>query len=572
MSGRFLLTAHLNRLINALLVVTSLATACGMALLVQQAQENSTSMGLTRDQLPVYEEALGLVQAISAERGPTNALLGGRGGDSHELAHARALSDQRFARLQVLLQGCRQCSVTAEQAANGYQTLLQARARVDQRLRATPDDPAPQDIATVVQGLFRALDSNFITADLTLHDLIQRSPAVAIYLVNAKLAARLRDTAGRLGSLLTPALQAQRLPSGAEQVQLLQTQGRINQLMDLLRSNLNLAPGRPEHDRFVQVQERYLGEGLDWYHQTLAALATNTAPTAASFAQGYVPTMVSILELRDEMLSLAHDEADALAREAQLRLWLTIAAAVGILLALGTGLLLLKQRLLTPLLANTQRLLSLSRRARPFGTVAEDDPRSLFAAFAQLEDELLQADRLREERDALIAELGVRAETDYLTGLANRRAFERELAQGVTRAPGQLAAIAFDIDHFKRINDTYGHAAGDLLLQQLAQRCRELLRPGDRIARIGGEEFAVLADVAQPTDALALAERLRCGIAEASFAVGPTEALPVTASFGVAVTPRLAEGVPVRLLAQADAALYRAKHRGRNCSEIAELG
>ena len=572
MSGRFLLTVHLNRLINALLVVTSLATACGMALLVRQAHENSTGMRLTRDQLPVYAEALRLVEAVSAERGPTNALLGGRGGDSRELARARALSDQRFARLQDLLQDCQQCSVTAEQAANGYQTLLQARARVDQRLWATPDDPAPQDIATLVQGMFRALDSNFITADLTLHDLIQRSPAVAIYLVNAKLAARLRDTAGRLGSLLTPALQAQRLPSGAEQVQLLQTQGRINQLMDLLRSNLNLAPGRPERDRFVQVQERYLGEGLDWYHQTLAALATGTAPSAASFARGYVPTMVSILELRDEALSLAREEADALAREAQLRLLLTIAAAVGILLALGTGLLLLKQRLLTPLLANTQRLLSLSRRARPLGTVAEDDPRTLFAAFAQLEDELLQADRLRQERDALIAELGIRAETDYLTGLANRRAFERELAQGVTSTPGQLAAIAFDVDHFKRINDTYGHAAGDLLLQQLAQRCRELLRPGDRIARIGGEEFAVLADVAQPADALALAERLRQGIAATPFAVGPTEALPVTASFGVAVTPRLAEGVPVRLLAQADAALYRAKHRGRNCSEIAELG
>ncbi|MDR6179999.1 hypothetical protein QE393_003259 [Pseudomonas sp. SORGH_AS 211] len=71
MSGRFLLTTHLNRLINALLVVTSLATACGMALLVQQAHENSASMGLTRDQLPVYEEALRLVEAVSAERGPT---------------------------------------------------------------------------------------------------------------------------------------------------------------------------------------------------------------------------------------------------------------------------------------------------------------------------------------------------------------------------------------------------------------------------------------------------------------------------------------------------------------------
>ena len=572
MSGRFLLTAHLNRLINVLLVVTSLATGCGMVLLVHQAHENSTGMDLTRDQLPVYEEALRLVEAISAERGPTNALLGGRDGDPRALARARALSDERFARLRDLLQGCRQCSVNAEQAESGYRALLQARAQVDQRLRATPDDPGPPEIAIVVQGMFRALDSNFITADLTLHDLIQRSPAVAIYLVNAKLAARLRDTAGRLGSLLTPALQAGRLPSRAEQVQLLQTQGRIQQLMDLLRSNLNLAPGRPERDRFVQVQERYLGEGLDRYQQTLAALADGTTPSAARFAQSYVPTMVSILELRDEMLSLARVEADALAREAYLRLLLTIAAAVGILLALGTGLLLLKQRLLAPLLANTQRLLSLSRRYRPAGAVTEDDPRTLFAAFAQLEDELRQADRLREERDALIAELGIRAETDYLTGLANRRAFERELAQGVTTTLGYLAAIAFDIDHFKRINDTYGHAAGDLLLQQLAQRCREFVGPGDHIARIGGEEFAVLADVAEPADALALAERLRQGIAEEPFAVGPTEALPVTASFGVAVTPRLAEGVPVRLLAQADAALYRAKHRGRNCSEIAELG
>ncbi len=194
MSGRFLLTAHLNRLINILLVMTSFATVCGMALLVRQAYEGSASMRLTQAQLPVYEEALRLVEAISAERGPTNALLGGRDGDPRQLTRARALSDERFARLQALLQGCRQCSVTAEQAETGYRALLQARARVDQCLWATPDDPAPQEITTVIQGMFRALDSNFITADLTLHDLIQRSPAVALYLVNAKLAARLRDS------------------------------------------------------------------------------------------------------------------------------------------------------------------------------------------------------------------------------------------------------------------------------------------------------------------------------------------------------------------------------------------
>lgn len=569
MSGRFQLTAHLTRLTNILLVLTSLATACGMALIVHHAYESSANLALTRDQLPVYQEALRLMEAVSGERGPTNAMLGGREGDPQKLIQARALSDERFSRLQALLQDCPQCSVTLSQTASGLRSLQRARSQVDLVLQAAgkADETA---VAAAVEGMFRAFDDNVVAADLTLHDLVRRTPAIAICLVNAKLAARLRDTAGRLGSLLTPALQAGRPPSAAEQIQLEQTQGRIGQLVDLLRGNLDLAPGSPERSRFLQVQESYLGAGLAGYRQTLAALAAGTAPSAAAFASGYVPTMASILDLRDTALRLSGGEVERLAGEARLRLLLTLAAALGILLALGTGLLLLKRRLLTPLLANTQRLLSLSRLHRPAGAVAGDDPRNLFATFEQLEQELQQADQLRQERDALIAELATRAETDYLTGLANRRAFERQLAQGMAETPHYLAAIAFDIDHFKRINDTYGHATGDLLLQQLAQRCGSLLRQGDRLARIGGEEFAVLADVKHPAEALALAERLRQGIAETPFDAGPTEALPVTASFGVSVTARQEPGTQGRLLAEADAALYRAKHRGRNCSEVAE--
>ncbi|MDT3722145.1 GGDEF domain-containing protein [Pseudomonas oryzihabitans] len=574
MSGRFSLTAQLNRLTNFLLVLALLATGCGMALIVRQAHEVSASLQLTLAQLPVYSQALRLVEAISAERGPTNAMLGEREGDPQALAGARTLSDERFNQLLQALQGCPECSVTVAQVKTGYQSLHQARALVDERLSASPSDPGRPAVAQVVLAMFQAADASFRSGDITLQDLATRTPGIAACLVNAKLASRLRDTAGRLGSLLTPALQAARAPTADEREQLQQTQGRLHQLADLLRGNLEGSAAEAERERFQQLRERYLGEGLAYYQQTLTALLAGQPPSAAAFARGYVPTMASILDLRDTALSLAEAEAARLAREAHLCLLLTIVAALGILLALGTGLLLLKRRLLSPLLANTQRLLTLTRRHMPASTIAddEDDPRTLFAAFEQLERELQQADLLRQERDALIAELGIRAETDHLTGLANRRAFERQLAQGVVDTPNHLAAITFDIDHFKRINDTYGHGAGDLLLQHLAQRCNGLLREGERIARIGGEEFAVLADVKQASEALALAERLRRGIAETPFAVGPTEALTVTASFGVAVTARAEPGARIRLLAEADAALYRAKHRGRNCSDIAESG
>ena len=571
MSGRLLLTIHLNRLINFLLVLVCFATGCGMLLIVRQAYETSASLQLTLAQLPVYEQSLRLAEAVSAERGPTNAMLGERDGDPQQLAQAQALSDERLAQLQKTLRDCQTCSVTPGQVGRAYHGVLRARALLEQRLRTPPGTPDRVGVTEVIQAMFLAADENFIAANRLLQDLAYRTPGISSCLANARLAARLHDTAGRLGSLLTPALQAGRPPTAEEQVSLQQTLGRVQQLVDLLRSNLDLAPAPAEHARFLSVQQSYLGHGLDWYQGTLAALARGETPSAAAFARGYVPTMASIQELRDTALGLAHAEAERLAHDAYWRLWVRIAAALGILLALSVSLLLLKQRLLSPLLANTQRLLALTRRQMPEG-MRKREPRTLFAAFEQLERQLHQVDLLRQERDALIAELKVRADTDYLTGLANRRAFEHLLIQGVLTTPRYLAAITFDVDYFKRINDTYGHAAGDLLLQHLAQRCNGLLRQGDRLARIGGEEFAVLADVKYPDEAVALAERLRLGIADTPFNVGPTEALPVTASFGVSVTARLEPGAQVRLLAEADAALYRAKHRGRNCSEVAALG
>jgi len=161
------------------------------------------------------------------------------------------------------------------------------------------------------------------------------------------------------------------------------------------------------------------------------------------------------------------------------------------------------------------------------------------------------------------------ADTDALTGLHNRRALDRRLQQALDAAArGQqpLAVIAFDLDHFKQVNDRFGHEAGDAVLREVGAAVRRRLRQPDTLARLGGEEFLVLLPQTDAAGAALVAEGLRlqvrCTVAE--------PAGPVSASFGVAQWDGR-EG-PQALLARADAALYRAKHAGRDRVEVAAAG
>jgi two-component system cell cycle response regulator len=170
-------------------------------------------------------------------------------------------------------------------------------------------------------------------------------------------------------------------------------------------------------------------------------------------------------------------------------------------------------------------------------------------------------ERLRAELDRSI-ELAV---TDPLTGLRNRRYVTRHL-EGMLRN-GEAAVLLLDVDRFKAINDTYGHAVGDTTLRAMADRLKAHVRAADVVARYGGEEFMVVLSSAPPEDAAAVAERLRQALGATPVVAGGVP-LAITASIGVAVAPAGSEAQSA--IAAADTALYRAKHRGRNCVEIAQ--
>lgn len=155
---------------------------------------------------------------------------------------------------------------------------------------------------------------------------------------------------------------------------------------------------------------------------------------------------------------------------------------------------------------------------------------------------------------------------DPLTGLPNRVLLLERLGEELARPGGRLAVILLDVDNFKLINDSLGHAAGDELLMQIAVRLRGVVRPGDLIARLGGDEFVMVArDVADEETAASVAERIIVAF-ETSFKLSAREHF-AKASVGVALVDAT-RSTPVSLLRDADAALYEAKNRGRGRFEI----
>ena len=156
---------------------------------------------------------------------------------------------------------------------------------------------------------------------------------------------------------------------------------------------------------------------------------------------------------------------------------------------------------------------------------------------------------------------------DPLTGLSNRRHFLSFLSkeiESVARSGDSTLLLMLDVDHFKKVNDTYGHHAGDLVLQAVARCLEGSIRPMDTVARYGGEEFAVILPDCAPSFGLVAAERIRKAVEGLSIPVSPVLNLQVTVSIGGAFAPLWVRSTPPIWVERADEQLYRAKGAGRN--------
>lgn len=185
------------------------------------------------------------------------------------------------------------------------------------------------------------------------------------------------------------------------------------------------------------------------------------------------------------------------------------------------------------------------------------------AADARPDDLTLLGQSYNEMRSRLIELVG----TDVLTGCINRRAFESRLAREwrqARRRNSTLALLMVDIDHFKDINDSHGHAAGDLVLTDVGEIMRKTARETDTVARVGGDEFVVMLPDTAWQGAMTFAERLRRNVDEHKFAEDGKAPMPITISVGVALAKGSDPVTEEDLLQSADRSLYKAKSGGRN--------
>lgn len=176
------------------------------------------------------------------------------------------------------------------------------------------------------------------------------------------------------------------------------------------------------------------------------------------------------------------------------------------------------------------------------------------------------------ERSRLLNEMRALARHDHLTGLLTRREMDRVLDEELVRSHRYghpVALMLIDLDHFKQVNDTYGHVSGDAALRAVAAVVSHCARDTDRAARYGGDELAVLLPETDNVGACVLAERVRARVSAAGVpppvdALISTGPIPLTLSIGVAALPGSTASTPSEFIARADAALYQAKRNGRN--------
>ncbi|MGB0748746.1 MAG: diguanylate cyclase [Magnetospiraceae bacterium] len=206
---------------------------------------------------------------------------------------------------------------------------------------------------------------------------------------------------------------------------------------------------------------------------------------------------------------------------------------------------------------SAEALATLMRQGKP---VSRDRYAEMLGGFQHF---INQARRLEKAFSAAAADL------DPLTGLYNRNALYRNIAIEQARAArsGQSLCLGMaDLDHFKKVNDTYGHHVGDIVLATAAERFTSHLRPFDTLYRFGGEEFLFTLPEADPETGADILDRLRRALSDTEIDIGEAEKLRVTASFGV--SPLTDDDDVMTIINRADAALYHAKETGRNQVKI----
>ncbi|EPD43244.1 MULTISPECIES: GGDEF domain-containing protein [Delftia] len=565
-SGRQHLEKKFSARVGLTLFTTSLlvlAVIAYTALDFAQARQNLSD-------LQHYRSVLDTADLIAAERAPANVVMSEEpfmdSPSTGRLKEVRRRVDARIAQLTAerdLPWGVHTHEVPPQLLASFLAQMAAARAKVD-RLAVTPRTSMRQEqFRDAVEGMFKASNSFRDIVTWSANELVQHQSHLSGPGLIGQMLSDLRDQGGRMGSQVIAAVAThEKLPLQSV-IACRQTQGRLFQLWQSIRSYPALDETPALAELRQAIEREFFGTGFRLIDDVITEgrQGSNYPGTAASLTDRFVPTMQPIGAYRNSILDAMVARFERARDVALAVLVATTLVGVAIVSILIVILRSIKAHVFRPLLEAHDAVVRLADEHREplvFGQSQAGEVAHLFRAIEVLQRRLA-------ERASATNQLRVQAETDSLTGLLNRRQLDR-LAQAALGLDGKghaTSLVLLDIDRFKTINDTYGHATGDRVLVQLAQVLRTTLRANDTIARFGGEEFAILLPGVPLPRAVKIARKIRLAVRQEAFTTMEGQALAVTASFGVALVCN-GETSWQHLIESADTALYRAKSDGRN--------
>lgn len=521
-----------------------------------------------------FVTVLDAANAVSAERGPANTAMSSTPEQLVEarvaLTIKRADTDAALSRMEAALIG--KTADNPERLAmmiDLRRTLQQGREKVDEVLETPPSARGDQQIPYAILAMFRVADGTATLRNAVAGEIVAETPHLAGEVMLVSSASALREHAGRLGSYAVMTLVSQARDDSSYRLLMDQTSAVMNSLWTTGLSNAGEFTDSDEVQFLVDtVEKEYFGSALPRAVATASILGPDNRMSGGDFTAIYVPGMASLEALR---AALVHQSLDMLeirsdrARQAVFN----SATLTGVVLAvLVVVAIIFRRALFEPLgtLHNQVAALAsgdLSEPARQLNNASEVN--DIFDGLVVLRGNQREKKVLEDKQRRLNQQLRRLSETDMLTGLLNRRALTERAAMLFRRADitgEDMAVLLFDIDHFKSINDTYGHAVGDEVLVGVARTLERSLRPGDTFARIGGEEFIVILRRVNLQQARHLTTQIQQRLSDQ--VVQNNAQIIVTASFGLTMRPANSSQSWDDIFRVADQHLYAAKNAGRN--------
>ena len=508
-----------------------------------------------------------LANKISRERAPANKLMSSNQQDfaKHvlELKLYRLTVDEQMKKTLEVLKHSNLPNLDLSLVDRLDEALTQGRQQVDAYAALPREQRNAETMDQAILKMFSAWDRS--------HDVLKdviavsegKDTAVSNFYVQILLLADLRDQAGRAASNVMAHVAFKQPIPETNLARSLQTRKQVMYLWELIDT---LQPERDKTEEFKvlhqAVYNEFLAKGLliverlmneSIYHRPYYL-------TGTQLTEAIVDKFSTVVELQNYLLKYSVEKAIIEKHKAQNILLTTVGISLISIFAALFTMIYARKRVFSPLIQAREILFDLSHSSlRPNPMDTKDQPANVYSLFAAIQ----QLKQTLQQRDTLEFRLKNIAHLDSLTGVANRYALNEyiKLLENQPTQFSETCLMVIDIDHFKQVNDVYGHLMGDQVIQCVAEKLKENIRTSDLLVRYGGDEFIVLIENVGMERALKIAEKIRSEIYEAKSVDNVRcPDLKVSISIGVAIgaTSWMA------LLEKADRALFQAKEQGKN--------